>query len=43
MEAKQGQGEVLMVIEPFVSTTRKLFKFNGAVIDGYRHSQSFSL
>lgn len=42
MEEKLVQGEVFMVIEPFVLITPKLFKFNGAVLDDYHHSQSFS-
>lgn len=43
MEAKLVQGEVFMVIKPFVLITKKLLKFNGAVVDDYHHSQSFSL
>lgn len=43
MEAKLVQGDVFMVIKPFVLITKKLLKFNGAVVDDYHHSQSFSL
>lgn len=42
MEAKLFQREVFVVIKPFVLITQKLFKFNGAVVDGNHHSQSFS-
>lgn len=43
MEAKLVQGEVFMVIKPFVLITKKVFKFNGAVVDDYHHPQSFFL
>lgn len=40
MEPKLVQGEVFMVIKPFVLITQKLFKFNDAVV--VVASQSFS-
>lgn len=43
METKPVQGEVFMAIKPFVLITKKLFKFNDAVVDDYHPSQSFSL
>lgn len=43
METKLGNVEVFVATKPFVSTTPKIFKFNGRVADDYHNSQSFSL